>query len=92
MLTRTLFLLLTPVLALACSRGGASPSVRPLPVVTQRVPCLTQPPPTVTPEMLTRLESGGFSVEEENAWLWTYVDVLERRVARDWKLCGQVTP
>ena len=77
-------------LAAGCWRGGVSPAPpAPLPpaVVVTRGPCLTAPPPRPPPSLATIPDAGAMTPEQIDA-LWAYLDALERRVARDWRLCG----
>lgn len=81
---------LTLALAAGCWRGGASPAPAaslPPAVVVTRGPCLTAPPPSPPPSLASIPDAGDMTPEQLDA-LWTYVDALERRVARDWRLCG----
>lgn len=77
-----------PMLALvaACCPGGATPPVRP--VVTERGPCLTRPRSTPPVELMRIADVGDLTAEQE-AWLWTYVEVLESYADRAWRLCGR---
>ena len=80
-------------LAAGCWRGGVSPAPpAPLPpaVVVTRGPCLTAPPPRPPPSLATIPDAGDMTPEQLDA-LWAYLDALERRVARDWRLCGPHT-
>lgn len=84
----------TLVLVAACSRGGASPGpVAPLQpaLAVTRGPCLTAPPPVPPPSLASIPDAGDLTAEQLDA-LWTYLDALERRVARDWRLCGPRGP
>ena len=93
--------LLAAILAAACSRGGPPPSSpRPPAQVPRLEPtaCLTQPPPPPTPgppPILRAIAEVGDVTPEQLEALWARVEVLEastarleRRVARDWRLCG----
>lgn len=95
MLTRPSFLILTLALAVACSNGGGKPTPqppRPQPVVTERGPCLTRPRSLPPAELMALAEVGDLGPEQE-AWLWTYIEVLESYADRAWRLCGRpVTP
>lgn len=91
------------ILAVACSRGGRPPS-SPLPpppaVIVRPEPtrCLTVAPPAATPApspILLTIGADGVLTEEQLTALWERLEVLEasvarleRRVARDWRLCG----
>ena len=96
--------LLAAILAAACSRGGPPPSSpRPPPpaVIVRPEPtrCLTQAPPPPTPgppPILRTIAEVGDVTAEQLAALFERLEVLEastarleRRVARDWRLCGQ---
>lgn len=85
-----LMVLLTLTLEVACCPRGASPPVLPPPrVVMSPVPCLTQPPLKPDPEMTRRLSEGLITTTEENSWLWTQLEIRDRRIARDWATCGR---
>lgn len=95
--------LLVATLAAACSSTGPRPSAPqpPAPTVIVRpepTRCLTQSPPPKTPGpspiLLSISEVGDVTAAQLDA-LWSRLDVLEasvvrleRRVARDWLLCG----
>ena len=81
------FLILIPVLAVACSRGGGKSTQRPQPTVVERGRCLTQPPPPM-PATLTAMTDDESLSPEQEVWLWTYVEVLEGWSRRAWKVCG----
>lgn len=90
MLTRPTLTILTLVLACACARPGVCPPRPPaLPptVVTTPGPCLTQPPPLPSPELIRLADKDSLTPEEE-VWLWTWVEVVQTRMTRDWRLCG----
>ena len=81
-------LILTLLLVAACSRGGDRvQEPRPITVLPTS-PCLTREPPRPSDEAVARLKSGELTPQEENDFLWTYVEVLERRVRLDWLMCG----
>lgn len=95
--------LLVAILAAGCSRGGPPPSSpRPPPpaVIVRPEPtwCLTQAPPPPTPgppPILRTIAEVGDVTAEQLAALFARIEVLEastarleRRVARDWRLCG----
>lgn len=89
-MTRLLLTILTPMLAVACGKHGACPPTSPpLPpgLVETRGPCLTQPPPLPSPELIRLADKDSLTPEEE-VWLWTWVEVVQSRMTRDWKLCG----
>lgn len=82
--------ILTLALAAASCGGGATrATLPPLPpsVVVERGPCLTAPPPAPPPSLAAIPEAGPIGAELADALL-AYVEVLERRVLRDWRLCG----
>lgn len=84
-------ILLCLALACGCWRAGTAPAPKPpgqRPLATTRGPCLSQPPPTVPRAVLDRIDAGTLTPDEEREWLWSYVEVLERRIRRDWALCG----
>ena len=103
MLTVSCWSLLVATLAAACSSVGPRPSAPqpPAPTVIVRpepTRCLTQSPPPQTPGpspiLLAIAPEGDVTAEQLDA-LWSRLDVLEasvarleRRVARDWRLCG----
>jgi hypothetical protein len=91
MLTKLLSIVLTLALAAACSSGGAPPTPqppRPQPVVTERGPCLTRPMPMPPAELIALADVGDLTPEQE-AWLWTYIEVLEGYADRAWRVCGR---
>lgn len=102
-IVRSWSLVLAAPLAAACSRGGPPPSSPqpPPPAVIVRpdpAPCLTQAPPPATPApspILRTIAEVGDVTPEQLAALFDRLDVLEdstarleRRVLRDWRLCG----
>lgn len=83
--------ILTLVLAGGCSRGGGPPTLpapRPAPVVTERGPCLTRPPSPMPVELQALADEGDLTPEQE-AWLWTYLEVVEGYARRAWLVCGR---
>lgn len=95
MLIRPTQVLQMLLLACACSHTGAMqpslppPIPQPPTIVTERGPCLFQAPPSPSPELLALPASGPLD-EVQVAVLFTWIDVLEARVRRDWTICGAV--
>lgn len=85
-------LLTIPMLALACAcaRGGDCPPTLPPPpqIVETRGPCLSRPPPMPNPQLILLADKESLTPEEEQ-WLWTWIEVLQNRVSRDWQVCGK---